>query len=160
MPITQQNRNQVFANGSLVSEDVVQVDVTAEHTQAAIVQAFADLRDELAANRAAYVAALAAVQTARDDVVVHVSNIESIRDSTGTLTNAQRDGALRQLADAMRDHFTASNRLADSTVVLAQATDTMRLAVHRLGKLVLVLLDQSQRDSVLADDPDDPLVVE
>lgn len=159
MPIFRTDRNQTFdGSGNLLAEQVVQVDVTDVHTLEAIKAAFAAAKAALAADRQAYLDAIAAVNAAKQDVAAHVANIEAIRDSTGTLTNAQRDGALRQLAAAMRDHFTASNRLSDSQIVLAQATDELRLTVHRMAKLLLVLHGES-RETVLADDPDDPLVV-
>lgn len=159
MPITRTDRNQIFRNGQLIDEQVVQVDITAERTISAIESDFATLRAELSADRQAYINAINDVNTAKTEVQAHVNNIQTIAATSGSLNNANLSDAVRALADAMLDHFIASNRLLNSQIVLAQAIDKLRLGLHRLVKLVLVLLDESQRDSILSDDPNDPLEI-
>lgn len=160
MPVLRTDHHRRYdAAGNLVADDAVQVDVTAERTQAAIVQSFIAAFDELAADRQAYIAAIQAVNEAKADVAAHVSRIEQIRDSTASPTLNNLGAAVKDIAAAMRDHFTASNRLANAQITLAQATEKIRLTLHRMAKLLLVMYGE-ERDAILADDPSDPLVVE
>ena len=125
MPVLRQDRNQVFdMQGNLLSETLVDVDVTVETNLPVVAGALEQAMAELVAHRNAIVAA-------RDVVQAHGPAVTTIKN-TASFTNAQRDAALNELAGTALDVY------ALQTLVVAALADmaTIERRLIRLARSV------------------------
>lgn len=89
---TRTDRNEVYENGSLVAEEVVEVDVTAEHNASAIDTAITSALTELR----------------------NLVNAPALPDvPAGTMTTAQLSSALRTLRNEAQATRAGAQRVAD-----------------------------------------------
>jgi hypothetical protein len=142
MTITRTDRNQNFANGNLVSEQVVQVDVTAEVVTLDLHQKLRDFVTVVTgqiASRSADIdvanTAITAQQTQRDTAIADIATFTAARDAAQVIID---DGVstATQKTQARNDKAVALANLArakDARQAALLALDVLRMQKDRIN---------------------------